>query len=68
MRRLTETPQFKFWLAKKMYEIEQGEQLEETIERETKPGQLKFEIKNAAGNWEEVNDAYFNGPAAREEP
>lgn len=68
LRRLTETPQFKFWLAKKMYEIEQGERLEETIERETKPEQLKFEIKNAAGNWEEVNDAYFNGPAAREEP
>lgn len=65
--RLTKTPQFKFWLSRRIYEIEQGEKLEQTIERETTPDQLRFEIKNALGNWEEVDAAYFDGPAAREE-
>lgn len=66
-KRLTKTPQFKFWLSRKFYELEQGEKLEATIERETKPEFLRFEIKNAAGQWEEVNEAYFEGPAAKEE-
>lgn len=65
--RLTKTPQFKFWLARRMYEIEQGEKLEETIERETKPDSLRFEIKNAKNQWEEVPASYFDGPAAKEE-
>jgi protein subunit release factor B len=65
--RLLKTPKMKFWITRKLYEIEQKETLEETIEKETTPENLKFEIKNAEGKWEEVNDAYFDSPAAKEE-
>lgn len=68
LERLAVTPQFKFFMAKKVYEMGRGEKLEETIERETQPAFLRYEIKNAKGQWEEVNEAYFNGPAAHEEP
>jgi protein subunit release factor A len=67
LERLVKTPRFQFWLSARLYELEQGEKLEETIERETRPECLRYEIKNATGQWEEVNEAYFNGPAAREE-
>lgn len=66
--RLTKTPQFKFWLSKKLYEIERGETLESTIEKEMTDENLRFEIKNAVGQWEVVNSAYFDGPAAKETP
>ena len=65
--RLTKTPQFRFWLAKKMYEIEQGETIEKSVERELTDESLRYEIKNAAGQWEQVNAAYFDGPAAKEQ-
>lgn len=66
-KRLCEDPKMKFWLSKKVYEIRQGETLEQTIEKEMKLENLKFEIKNALGQWEEVNNEYFNSPAALEE-
>jgi len=65
-KRLVETPQMKFWIAKKVYEIKKGETIERTVEESMKPENMKFEIKNAVGQWEEVNDTYFNGPAAME--
>jgi protein subunit release factor B len=68
LERLTKTPQFKFWLARKLYEIEQGETLERTIERELTDENLRYEIKNASGQWEQVNSAYFDSPAAKEQP
>jgi protein subunit release factor B len=64
--RLVQDPKMKFWIAKKVYEIKQGETLEKTVEDSLKPENLKFEIKNAVGQWEEVNDAYFDGLAAHE--
>lgn len=65
--RLLADPRMKFWLAKKVYEVRARETIEEIIARETRPENLKYEIKNAVGQWEEVNEAYFDGPAAREE-
>lgn len=65
--RLTKTPQFKFWMAKKMYELESGEKLEAALDREMRPENLTFEIKNASGQWEKVNSDYFSTPAALEE-
>lgn len=65
-KRLVKTPQMKFWIAKKVYEIKQGETIERTVEDSMKPENMKFEIKNAVGQWEEVNDTYFSGPAAME--
>ena len=66
-KRLLETPQMKFWIAKKLYEVRQGEKLEVTVERDCAPENCRFEIKNAAGQWEEVPSSYFDGPAAKEE-
>jgi protein subunit release factor B len=65
--RLVQSAKMKFWIARKLYEIEQQETLEQTVENETTPKNLKYEIKNAEGKWEEVDDAYFDTPAAKEE-
>ena len=65
--RLMETPKMKFWLARELYAIQQKETLEETVEKEMVDKNLKYEIKNAEGKWEEVDASYFNGPAAKGE-
>lgn len=67
LERLTRTPQFKFWLSRKLYELEMGEKLEETVERETTDGQLRYEIKDEKGRWVEVPGTYFETPAAKGE-
>ena len=67
-KRLLETPKMKFWISREVYRVKQGETLEQTIENDTQPKNLKFEIKNAKGQWEEVPASYFDGPAANEEP
>lgn len=64
---LQKSPKFKFWLAQRLYEIDKHETIEQTVEREMKPENLRYEIKDATGKWEEVNDAYFDGAAAKEE-
>lgn len=64
--RLLETPKMKFWLAAKIYEIRQNETMEETVEKSISAQTMKYEIKNAQGNWEEVSEAYFETLAARE--
>jgi protein subunit release factor B len=65
-RRLCADPRMKFWLAKKVQEVRLGETVEASIARDTKAENLKYEIKNAKGQWEEVNADYFDSPAARE--
>ena len=65
--RLLETPKMKFWIAREVYRVKQGETLEKTIENDTKPENLKYEIKNAVGQWEEVDASYFDGVAAKEQ-
>jgi len=57
--RLLETPKMKFWIAAKIYEIRQQETLEQTVERETKPEFLKFEVKTPDGKWVEVPASHF---------
>jgi protein subunit release factor B len=41
---LTETPKFKVWLNKKLYEIRQQETIEETVEKMMVPENLKIEM------------------------
>ena len=65
--RLLKTPEMKFWIAKKVYEIKQQETIEQTVEKEMVSKNLKYEVKNALGQWEEVNEEYFNGETAKEE-
>ncbi len=66
-QRLLETPKMKFWIARKLYEVKQGEKLEETIAKDTQAGNLKYEIKSPTGQWEEVTESYFDGAAAKEQ-
>lgn len=67
LERLIETPQFKFWFSKKKYELEKMESLEESVEKDCKSDNLKFEIKNKEGKWEEVSESYFNSIEAKNE-
>jgi protein subunit release factor B len=64
--RLLADPRMKFWISQRVYEVRAGEKMEETIARETQPEHFKYEIKNAEGKWEEVDDSYFSTPAAME--
>jgi protein subunit release factor A len=66
-KKMTQHARFKFWLARRLYEIQQQETLEETIERETQPEFLKLEIKNQNDQWIEVPNAYFETPPAKQE-
>lgn len=65
--RLVNSPKMKFEIERKLYELKQRETMEQTIERETNPENLKFEIKDAAGRWEEVPEQYFQTEAAKSE-
>ena len=65
--RLMEHPKMKFWLARKLYEIQQQETMEETIAKETAAENLKIEIKDKDGKWIEVSHDYFDTEAAKHE-
>lgn len=49
--RMANSPQFKFWCEQKLTEIEDGETLEEKIEKEMTPHNLKIEVKDENGKW-----------------
>jgi len=57
----------KFFIARRIHELNMGCTVEEEIERITKPEDFKYEIKNALGQWEEVTADYFSGVAAKEQ-
>lgn len=63
--RLVADPRMKFWLTKKVFELKQGETLEQSIAQDTRPEKLKYEIRNSAGQWEEVPESYFETAAAK---
>jgi protein subunit release factor A len=58
-KRLLKTPKMKFWIAAKIYEVRQGETLESTIENDTRPENLKVEIRDPDGKWREATEADF---------
>ncbi len=65
--RMTESPKFKFWLAGRLYEIQQGEKMEEEIDRSVNdPKNIKYEVK-INGKWEEVSKEFFDTIAAKQE-
>lgn len=59
--RLLKTPQMKFWMAKKLFEIKQGETIERAVEQDMANHNLKYEIKDEQGRWVEVSASYFDG-------
>lgn len=65
-KRLAADPRMKFWIARRIHELRQGESLEQEIEKETSSEKLRYEVKNDQGQWQEVSSDYFNSEAARE--
>lgn len=63
--RLLKSAKMKFWLAKKKFEIQQQDTLENYIAKETTPDKMKFEIKNNNGQWIEVTNNYFETEQAK---
>lgn len=53
-RNLTETPKFKVWLARTMYQIQQGETVEQAVAREMLPHNLVMEVRNELGKLVEM--------------
>lgn len=52
--RLVDDPRMKFWLSKKLFEIRQGETLEQAVENDTTPDKLRVEVRNEEGQWVEI--------------
>jgi protein subunit release factor A len=55
-RRMAETPKFKVWVNRRLYEIQQGESMEKTVERMMEPQNLVVEVKRD-GKWVPEDEA-----------
>ena len=51
LKRLSESGKFKIWLNKKLWEIELGESIEETVENLMKSENIKVEEMSEDGRW-----------------
>ena len=63
--RLLKTPKMKFFIARRLHEIQNDETIEESVARDMQPSNLRFEVKDADGRWVEVTDEYFNSKEAQ---
>lgn len=52
-QRLVKTGKFKIWLNRKIFEMNGNETIDQTLERYMLPENLKIEIRNENGTWEE---------------
>jgi protein subunit release factor A len=50
-KRLSQHPKFKMWLNKIAYEQEKGKTIDELVEEQMKPENLKVECKDETGKW-----------------
>lgn len=64
--RLVKDPRMKFWITKRVHEIQAGESIEKEVERTTAPEYLKHEVKNENGQWIEAPADYFDSQPAKE--
>jgi protein subunit release factor B len=58
--RMRQTAKFKVWLSKKLFEIREHEKIEDAVERDMAPENLKIEVKDEEGKWLEVSSDYFD--------
>lgn len=49
--RLTKTIKFKLWITKRVNEIDVGKTIEQQVEEDMKPHNLKVEVKDENGKW-----------------
>lgn len=54
-RRMAESPKFKFWVNKKLYELDHKETIEETVEKMMAPENLVIEVLKD-GKWVKENE------------
>lgn len=65
--RLVKVPKFRVWLNKKLFEIREGERMEEQIDKELEnPNNIKYEVK-IDGKWTEIDNKYFDTEEAKKE-
>ena len=50
-RRMAETKQFQVWCRRMAAELITGESIDEAVEREMQPNNIKTEVRNADGKW-----------------
>jgi protein subunit release factor A len=55
LRRMTETSRFKLWVNRRAYEISSGQTIEQEVEEMMRPENIRVEVKNEAGQWEETS-------------
>ena len=55
LRRLTNNPKFKLWLHRIAFELTSGKTIEERVEEQCKDENIKVEIVNEEGKWEDIN-------------
>jgi hypothetical protein len=49
--RLTKSGKFKIWISRKVSEIDLGKTIEQQVEEDMKPHNLKVEVKDDNGKW-----------------
>jgi protein subunit release factor B len=49
--RLTKSGKFKIWISRKVSEIDLGKSIEQQVEEDMKPHNLKVEVKDDNGKW-----------------
>ena len=59
-KRLTDTPKFKLWVNKRVYELTIKDDFKEYIEADTKPWNIKTEI-NENGKWVQTKEFDYTG-------
>lgn len=53
-QRLVDSIQFKLWLNRKILEIEEGKTIEQKVDEQMRPENLRIEIVNEQGQWIEA--------------
>ncbi len=65
-KRLLQDPRMKFFISREVYRVRQGESMEETVNNEVRPENIKYEVK-VDGKWVEVPPPYFKLKEAMQE-
>lgn len=56
LQRLTASPRFKIWHAQKVQELQRGKSIEQLVEKDMKPENLKIEVRDENGKWVDMKE------------
>ena len=57
LKRMTEHPKFKTWVARKLQEDRTGETIEETIDKMLAPENIRIDVKDDSDKWVELKES-----------